>query len=119
MKTIETNKTAQTGSRNSKGQFGKGNAGKPKGVQNKLTREYKERIEWVLELLDETLEESLSEMKPKEKVELWLNLQEYVRPKLQRINLDLSPTDDTISKITFEVVRSEASAGSATNGKEG
>jgi hypothetical protein len=41
-----------------------------------------------------------------DKVRLWLDLQEFVRPKLQRMNLDLGPTDDKISKITFEVVRS-------------
>jgi hypothetical protein len=112
MKTIKTSETNNTTIRNSKGQFEKGNNGKPKGAKNKITQEYKERIEWVLELLDETLEESLNDLKPKEKVELWLNLQEYVRPKLQRMNLDLSPSDDSISKITFEVVRSEV-------GKEG
>ena len=92
--------------RNEKGKFLPGNTGRPKGAINKATREYKERVEWVLGLLDESLENDLKELRAADKVRLWLDLQEFVRPKLQRMNLDLGPTDDKISKITFEVVRS-------------
>ena len=92
--------------RNEKGKFLPGNTGRPKGATNKATREYKERVEWVLGLLDESLENDLNELRAADKVRLWLDLQEFVRPKLQRMNLDLGPTDDKISKITFEVVRS-------------
>lgn len=88
-------------------QFKPGNAGRPRGAKNKLTREVKERIEWVLELLDEQLEGDIKKLKAGERVRLWIDLQEYVRPKLQRMNLDLTPGDNSISKITFEVVRSQ------------
>jgi hypothetical protein len=101
-------KEPKNSNRNNKGQFGKGNQGKPKGAVNKTTAEEKQRIEWVLSLLDERLEENLSLLRPKEQIELWLNLQEFVRPKLQRMNLDLGPADDKISKITFEVIRGSA-----------
>ncbi len=87
--------------------FKPGNMGRPKGAANKLTREYKERVEWVLGLLDETLESDLRALKGADRVRLWLDLQEFVRPKLQRMNLDLTPGDDAIRKITFEVVKSE------------
>lgn len=86
--------------------FKPGQGGRPKGATNKTTREYKERVEWVLGLLDESLESDLMELKAADKVKLWLDLQEFVRPKLQRMNLDLAPQDDKISKIVFEVVRS-------------
>jgi hypothetical protein len=66
----------------------------------------KERIEWVLELLDETLEDSIRKLKPKDQVDLWMNLQEYIRPKLQRMNVDLGPAEDKLTKITFEVIQS-------------
>lgn len=105
MKNNECNEPKNV-SRNNKGQFGKGNPGKPKGAVNKTTAVEKQRIEWVLTLLDESLEDNLRLLRPKEQIELWLNLQEFVRPKLQRMNLDLGPTDDKISKITFEVIRS-------------
>ena len=85
--------------------FKPGQGGRPKGAANKITRENKERVEWVLELLDETLEDSIRKLKPKDQVDLWMNLQEYIRPKLQRMNLDIAPPEDKITKITFEVVK--------------
>ena len=85
--------------------FKPGQGGRPKGAANKITRENKERVEWVLELLDETLEDSIRKLKPKDQVDLWMNLQEFIRPKLQRMNLDIAPQEDKLTKITFEVVK--------------
>ena len=85
--------------------FKPGQGGRPKGAANKITRENKERVEWVLELLDETLEDSIRKLKPKDQVDLWMNLQEYIRPKLQRMNLDITPPEDKVTKITFEVIK--------------
>ncbi len=100
--------------RSEKGTFLPGNKGKPKGAINKITREQKEKVEWVLGLLDETVQEDLRKMKPPERIRLWADLQEYIRPKLQRVNLDLGTEDKEIRSITFRVIRSGASAGSAT-----
>lgn len=86
--------------------FKPGNGGRPKGSRNKVTREYKERVEWVLGLLDEKLETDLKALKGAERVRLWLDLQEFIRPKLQRMNLDMGLEDQGIRKITFEVVPS-------------
>jgi hypothetical protein len=90
--------------------FKPGQGGRPKGAVNKITREHKERVEWVLELLDEKLEANIEKLKPKEMVELWLSLQEYVRPKLQRVNLEVDQEDKKINKIIFEIVQSGASS---------
>jgi hypothetical protein len=60
----------------------------------------------VLELLDETVEEDLKKMKPPDRIRLWADLQEYIRPKLQRVNLDVGSEDKVITKITFELVDS-------------
>lgn len=95
----------ETEKRNNKGQFKPGNTGKPKGAMNKTTAANKERIEFVLSLLDDTLEEDILKLKPKERVELWSTLQEFIRPKLQRMNLDITPPEDKVTKITFEVVK--------------
>ena len=96
--------------------FKPGQGGRPKGAVNKLTKETKQRVEWVLEMLEESLEESIEKLKPTEKVRLWADLQEYVRPKLQRMNLDVGTEDKTINKIIFEVVTSggSSSAGSVS-----
>ncbi|MEI7492955.1 MAG: hypothetical protein WCK92_16260 [Bacteroidota bacterium] len=91
---------------NTRHKFKPGEGGRPKGSPNKITAEQKERIEWVLELLDETLEDSIRKLKPKDQVDLWMNLQEYIRPKLQRVNVDLGPAEDKLTKITFEVIQS-------------
>jgi hypothetical protein len=85
--------------------FERGEGGRPKGTPNKATSEHKERVEWVLGLLDETLEESIARLKPKDKVDLWLSLQEFIRPKLQRMNVDITPVEDKLTKITFEVIQ--------------
>lgn len=61
--------------------------GRPKGSANKFTSAVKERIENVLEALDETLLEDLKRMEPGRRVELWAQLQEYIRPKLSRTAL--------------------------------
>jgi len=84
--------------------FKPGEGGRPKGVKNKVTREIQAKVEWVLELLDETVEEDLKKMKPPERIKLWTDLQEYIRPKLQRVNLDVGTDDKEIRKITFVVV---------------
>ena len=91
--------------RDDKGRFEKGHTGlKKTGIPNKITAEAKQRIERVLELLDETLETDLMALSPKEKVQLWMDLQEFIRPKLQRTQTDLTSKGETITKITFEVL---------------
>ena len=86
--------------------FKPGEGGRPKGAKNKITREIQAKVEWVLEMLDETIEEDLRKMKSPERVKLWTELQEYIRPKLQRVNLDVGTEDKVINKITFELVDS-------------
>ncbi len=97
--------------RTEKGKFSAGNKGKPKGAKNKITRAQKEWVEWVLELADDRVEESIAKLKPKELIDMCVTLQEFVRPKLQRVNLDVGTEDKEITRITFEVV----SAGGAVD----
>lgn len=67
-----------------KGQFEEGNPGKPKGAKNKRTIDQEKRVEFVLSILEETLEDDIQLMDPTERVKLWNGLQEYIRPKLSR-----------------------------------
>ena len=91
--------------RNKKGQFVAGNQGRPKGAGNKLTSDRKERIAEVFAKLEESLMDDIETMKPKEKIELWVDLQEFIQPKLQRVALDVGSEEEKVSKITFEVIR--------------
>jgi hypothetical protein len=84
--------------------FKPGNVGRPKGTPNKLTTEKKQRLERILEIIEENLEDDIKGLKRKDRVDLWIQLQEYVRPKLQRVNVDIGPAEDKLTKITFEVI---------------
>lgn len=67
--------------------FEKGNKGKPKGALNKKTIESVKRIEWVLGLLENKLQADIQKLTPRARVQLWNDLQEYIRPKLARTEL--------------------------------
>ena len=91
--------------RDEKGLFQKGHNGlRKKGTLNKKTVQIKERIELVLEILDESIEADILALKPREKVQLWMDLQEFIRPKLQRTQTDLTSKRQDLTKIIFEVV---------------
>ena len=84
-------------------QFMPGEGGRPKGAANKFTTTVKERIENVLDKLDETLFRDLMQMEPAARVELWAKLQEYIRPKLSRTSL-VGPDDGPLrGVVTIEV----------------
>lgn len=61
--------------------------GREKGVVNKRTAEQTQRIERVLSLLDDTLDEDIKSLPPRERVVLWKDLQEFIRPKLARTEM--------------------------------
>ena len=69
--------------------FTKGRSGNPhgreKGSQNKATAAVKERVEAVLAELDTTILTDVGWLNATERIALWLKLQEFVRPKLQRV----------------------------------
>ncbi|MCA8830297.1 hypothetical protein [Hymenobacter pini] len=64
--------------------FKPGQGGRKKGSKNRFTTAIVERIEDVLHKLDETLLEDIEKLTPAKRVEAFLQLQEYVRPKLSR-----------------------------------
>jgi hypothetical protein len=84
--------------------FKPGQGGRPKGAKNKISREIQEKVEWALEILDSTFEEDVKKMRPAERVRLWADMQEYIRPKLQRVNMEIETESTQLTKIIFEVV---------------
>jgi cell division protein FtsB len=81
--------------------FQKGNPGKPKGAKRKKTVEAIQRVEWAINILEKNLESDIERLQARDRVQLWNDLQEYVRPKLARKDLDASNKDE----ITITVVR--------------
>ena len=61
--------------------------GRPKGAINKTTAETKSFLIRISNKLGECVEEDLELMDPKDRVKIWLELQEYLIPKLSRTEI--------------------------------
>ena len=61
--------------------------GRPKGAKDKFKQETKRRIDKVLNQLEETLQADIDSLPEGQRVKLWLDLQEYSIPKLQRTEI--------------------------------
>lgn len=79
--------------------FGKG---RPKGSTNKSNEIFKNRVQELLTKLDATLDEDLQQLTPQERVKMYLQLLEYVTPKLKRIEQQEPRTED--EKIEIVVI---------------
>ena len=98
---------------------GKKTGGKRKGTPNKRTVESAKRVEFVLNLLEGSLDEDIAALDPKDRVKLWNDLQEYIRPKLARTELTGKDGKDFIQPITtIEIVHTNQ-IGTKDSGKQG
>lgn len=61
--------------------------GRPKGAVNKTTAETKSFLAKIANKLGQHIEEDLEMMEPKDRVKIWLELQEYLIPKLSRTEI--------------------------------
>jgi hypothetical protein len=94
--------------RDSRGYFVKGHGGqKPRGAISKSDRERRSRIEYVLSLIEENIEEEIRSLTPKEKVELWLHLIRHIYAKPARIKQSGPAIENQFNKIIFQVVSSK------------
>lgn len=84
--------------------FKPGQGGRPKGALNKIKQARQDKIQFMLNVGDDIVEEAMRKLKPKELLDIWVTLNEFLCPKMQRITLDTDAEEDRISKITFEVV---------------
>ena len=91
--------------------FKPGEGGRPKGALNKIKQDRQDKIQLILSVGDDMVEEAMRKLKPKELLDIWVTLNEFLCPKMQRITLDTDAPEDKISKITFELV----SAGGAVD----
>lgn len=87
--------------RDDRGKFVPGiGGGRPKGAKNKVTQERKEKMEYALSLLEPEMEEFISKLKPAEKARMWLDIHEYMLPKLNRTTVEID-REDEITEIRF------------------
>lgn len=87
--------------RNSNGTFADGNAGggRPRGSENKVTKELRERVNDLIELNWETIQIDFEQLEPAERINLIIKFLEFSIPKLQRTNVTTEKPEQI--KITF------------------
>lgn len=93
-------------------------AGRPKNSLNKGNERLRMALSKFVERNYETLNESMLEVRatsPKDYVNLFLKIVEFSLPKLQSIQQTIEVGDDTISKISIEVVNNNNATGSQGN----
>lgn len=87
--------------RNTKGQFAKGNKGKPKGSSNKSTAKVKEFFAKVFEENKEQFELDLKELEPRERVKAMLEIAPYLSPKLKAVEMNIDHANRDIQPVTI------------------
>jgi hypothetical protein len=71
--------------------------GRPAGSPNKTTTRTKEYLLAISEELENTLLDDLQELHPLDRVKIWLSLQEYLLPKLGRMQISDSDNEVNIT----------------------
>jgi hypothetical protein len=74
--------------------------GRPPGAANKTTAQIKDYLQTVSEYLETELMSDIDVLNPIERVKLWLSIQEYLIPKLGRMQISDSDNEVNI-KISY------------------
>lgn len=91
--------------RNEKGQFGKGNKGKPTGAKNKKTEQWEAFSEYCLTGGLDRFQKELNGLKGRQYVDAFLTILEFHKPKLARTELTGDDGKELVPKnITIEIV---------------
>jgi hypothetical protein len=94
--------------RNSSGKFVKGHSGfKPKGARSNKIRKREQLLDHVINMLGESLVESLPTMPPKQVMKLYLELLKLTVPKMARIPYVPNSPANCQDKVEFEMVHTD------------
>jgi len=86
---------------------GERKAGRAKGTPNKIPSIAKERVTELLDLLDSGIADNLEQLTPKERVDLYVKLLEFVMPKMARVEPEASDKSTEPQTIKIEFVGNE------------
>jgi hypothetical protein len=83
--------------------------GRPKGLQNKATTQFKEALNNLLETSAPQMIEWLGEIKePEKRFDVITKLAEYIHPKLARSEVDHKSTDGSMRPSAIEIIHVKA-----------
>lgn len=76
--------------------------GRPKGALNKINAKQKATLEMVMDSLAETILEDLALVTPSRRLEIYKELQTYIRPKLASNKVESEVKQDTKIEVVFK-----------------
>lgn len=85
--------------------FEKGNkksVGRPKGSLNKTTARTKATIEMVMDNLAETIIEDLAQVNSSRRLQVYIDLMNYIKPKLSANKVESEVKQDTKIEVVFK-----------------
>lgn len=94
--------------RNSKGQFTKGNPGKPKGSTNRVTNRLRGLVCAFLDENFETIRKDFDELTPRDRIKFYTDLLAYGLPKLSTVEMksDIEQlTPGEIERLAEDILR--------------
>lgn len=83
--------------------FKEGNAGRPQGAKNKVTRDIKLKFETLLNDNLTTLQSDIDKMQPRWRVHYILELAKYVIPTLRAQEIDLHTDNENFKIVTLNM----------------
>jgi hypothetical protein len=102
--------------------FEKGNnmgKGRPKGSENKVTKQIKDSLDWVMERLESSIIEDINNSTGSRRIQLYTDLMNYMKPKLAynknsdsvehsgevsyNININFTDNDDKPENLSDEI----------------
>jgi predicted Zn-dependent peptidase len=94
--------------RNSKGQFMKGNPGKPKGSTGKVTHRLRELVCAFLDENFETIRKDFDELTPRDRIKFYTDLLAFGLPKLSTVEMKSEIerlTPEEIERLAEEIIQ--------------
>lgn len=79
----------------------KKSAGRPKGSVNKVTARTKATIEMVMDNLAETIIEDLAKVNSSRRLQVYIDLMNYIKPKLANNKVEQEVKQDTKIEVVF------------------
>lgn len=79
--------------------------GRQKGGQNRLNRDLRESIHQLIDDNWDKVNEDLSRLNSKERIEIIIKFMDFALPKLNKVNIENSPIEEEVEHLTEEELK--------------